>query len=199
MEKEIKQQEVLSGDFLNRLLALDLSTTVMGYSIFDLNSEELIEINYYKFKSKILIDRGTELRNILNKIIKNNNIKIVGIEENLKSFRNAFTNANAMLNTSKFNFLCQFIVRDAKIPLVEINVNTARSKCFPGFHKYARAKKGVKQKDIVFDLAVAELGKNFFPKKVMKSGPRKGDEVYLEEAKDMADSWVIGQAYFKIK
>lgn len=186
---------------MEKLLALDLSTTVMGYSVFEKNTGDLIHMDYYSFEKDDLVDRGMELEIKIMELMRSfSGIDEVAIEERLKSFRAGGTNADAMLKTAQLNFLCQFIVRySLKLSLTEINVNTARSSCFPGFHKIARATKGVKQKEIAFKMVKEKLGENFFPTKVMKSGPRKGETVTIEEAKDMADSWVIGQAAMNIK
>ena len=187
---------------MGQLLAFDLSTTVAGYSIFDETNGDLIHMNYYRFKEDDLVDRANELVNLLESIINQEgyDISTIGLEENLKSFRAGGTNASAMLNTSKLNFCFQYLIKYIyKKTLTEINVNTARSACFPGFHVIARAQKGKKQKEIAFEMAVKELGADKFPKKVMKSGPRKGDEVYVDEASDMSDSWVIGKAILNIR
>ena len=48
-------------------------------------------------------------------------------------------------------------------------------------------------------MALKELGIDKFPKKIMKSGPRKGEEVFVDEASDMSDSWVIGKAILNIR
>ncbi len=186
---------------MNNLLALDLSTTVMGYSVFDKDNGNLIAINYYSFQKDDLVDRGFELFEKLNEIFAlYGGIKEIAIEERLKSFRAGGTNADAMLKTAQLNFLCQYLIKNQyHLMLTEINVNTARSSCFPGFHKIARATKGVKQKEIAFKMVKEKLGEHFFPTKVMKSGPRKGETVTIEEAKDMADSWVIGQAAMNIE
>jgi len=181
---------------MSHILAFDLSTTVCGYTVFDEDTEEIKKISYYKFKGEELLDRSKELESLILKINDEFKIDKMIIEENLKSFRSGGTNASAMLNTSKMNFCCQYIMKFVHgIQVFEINVNSARSSCFPGFHKIARLRKGVKQKEIAFEMACQELGEKTFPKKILQSGVRKGTEVFLDEAGDMADSWVIGKAY----
>lgn len=177
------------------LLALDLSTTVMGYTLFEIESKQKIDIGYHKFNTESLVERGKELHTFLDDQLTKHNITKFAIEENLKSFRSGGTNASAMLNTSKMNFLCQYLVRYIyKIETIELNVNTARSTCFPGFHVIARGRKDMKGKEVAFEMTKLALGEKTFPKKILKSGPRKGLEVFIDEAMDMADSWVIGTA-----
>jgi len=188
---------------MDLLLSFDLSTTVVGYSIFSLFRGDLVTCKYHKFDADELVDRGMELIGLIDDILakcKSDGFGVTKfvIEERLKSFRQGGTNADAMLKTAQLNFACQIIMKTKGLETVEINVNAARSACFPGFHKVARARKDVKQKEVAFEFAVKELGESFFPKKVLKSGPRKGEEVFLEEAKDMSDSWILGKAYLKL-
>ena len=182
------------------LLAFDLSTTVLGYSIFNMETEELLHMDYHKFEAEDLVDRGIELFGILSNIIETYpDIGTFGIEERLKSFRSGGTNADAMLKTAQLNFLCQYIIRNQfGLPIKEVNVNTARSACFPGFHKIARTQKGVKHKLLAFAMAKVSLGEERFPTKVLKSGPRKGETIFIDEGMDMADSWVIGKAVINL-
>jgi hypothetical protein len=41
---------------------------------------------------------------------------------------------------------------------------------------------------------VTENVKSDWPTKVLQGGPNKGQEIVIEEAKDMADAWVIAKA-----
>lgn len=180
------------------ILGFDLSTTVCGYCVLD-DSGEIHKIDYHTFdKDNSMTEKGKELEKLIDIITDKYSIDTFCIEERLKAFRAGGTNAEAMLKTAQMNFLCQYLFHKKNVDVKEINVNSARSSVFPGFHKFARATKGVKQKEIAFKLATEHLGKTLFPTKVLKSGARKGEEVFLEEAKDMADSWVIAKAGFKL-
>lgn len=190
---------------MNLVLAVDLSTTVCGYALFNKDTDKLFYLDFYKFESIDLIDRAQELDSLLTSI---KNTLLIGsciitdfvIEERLKSFRSGGTNASAMLNTAQMNFLCQYLVKNMfGFNLIEINVNAARSACFPGFHKIARATAGVKQKEIAFSMVMKQIGEDKFPKKILKSGVRKGVEVFLEEAKDMSDAYILGKAFLNNK
>lgn len=174
------------------ILGFDLSTTVCGYTILD--GEDIIHINHYKFTSDTLLERATELETLLNTIFNDYTIDKFCIEERLKSFRAGGTNAEAMLKTAQLNFLCQYLITKRGITVTEINVNTARGKVFSGFHKIARTIKGIKQKEIAFEFTLKKLGDKHFPKKIVKSGKNKGAEVYIDEARDRADSYIIAQA-----
>lgn len=179
-----------------KLLSFDLSTTVLGYSVFDKSNSEMLDIGYYSFTNKELLDRAGELEKFVDSIFsKYKDIDSFAIEERLKSFRAGGTSADAMLKTSQLNFLCQYLMKyKHNVTVLEINVNVARSACFPGFHKMARTMKGTKHKVLVFELFKKIIDVSLLPTKVMKAGARKGETVFLDEAMDMADSWVIGRA-----
>lgn len=182
---------------MKKILGVDLSTIVMGYTILNENSI-IEEINYYTFKSKEMLEKGNELKIILTSLITKHSITHFFIEERLQGFRAGGTNAEAMGKTAALNFLAQFLINEYKIPVIALNVNSARASSFPGFHKFARTIKGTKHKEIIFKFVTEELGEVIFPKKIMKSGKNKGKEMFLEEAKDMADSYTIAKAGFKL-
>lgn len=180
------------------LLALDLSTKTIGYSIFSLDSNELLKMDYYSYTSDDLVDKGFEVQNLLLGIDEEYKVNTVVIEERLKKFSPGRTNADAMFKTAQINYISQFICKSMGKEIIEINVMNARGRCFPGFHKLARVSTE-KHKDIAFEMTRKILGDDKFPKKVLSSGPRKGLEIFLDEAQDMADSWVIGMAYFDMQ
>lgn len=177
------------------LLGFDLSTTVLGYCVMSIETGELLELDYFCFSDKTaLLDKAKELDAKIDELTAIYNIKIFCIEERLKSFRAGGTNAEAMGKLTAFNFYCQTVFHKQNILIKEIPSATARKLAIPGFHSIARKIKDAKQKEIAFNFIVKELGEDKFPKKIMKSGPRKGQEVYVDEAMDMSDAYVIGKA-----
>jgi Holliday junction resolvasome RuvABC endonuclease subunit len=179
------------------ILGFDLSTTVCGYCVLNDNGE--IEcLSYYSFKSKEMIEKAKELKQLIIGIYAEYlNIDKFFIEERLQGFRAGGTNADAMFKTAALNFHCQVLINQFETPIVALNVNNARSVSFPGFHKFARTVKGTKHKEIIFKMVKEKLGDKYFPTKTMKSGKRKGDVVYIDEAMDMADAYVIALAGYK--
>ena len=176
------------------LLALDLSTTVCGFAVFNSTTKAISETGFYRFKKEALLDKANELDTFLKRFMYGNQIDCVVIEERLKSFRAGGTNAEAMLKLASFNFLCQhLVVNKYNCQIRELNVNTARKLCFPNFHSAAR-KVTSKQKEFAFELAIQTFTDVVFPKKIMKSGKRKGEEVFVDEARDIADAVILGTA-----
>ena len=180
------------------LISFDLSTVTIGISIFDFKEEKLLDLYYYKFVSNNMLDKSIELEDFIDKLDKVYQIDWIIIEERLKSFRAGGTNAASMLKLAAFNWFCQALLYKRKIKFKEINVNTARSLAYDHFHVVARKIKGIKQKEYAFQLVLSELGTERFPTKINKSGKNKGKEVFLEEAKDMADAYILSKAAFKI-
>lgn len=181
------------------LIAFDLSTTVCGICIQNFKSKEILRFFYHNFESKIMIEKSIELEKLVEKVFSDyQNVECFVIEERLKAFAAGGTNAEAMGKTAALNFLCQYLVHKRGIKVRELNVNTARKLAYDGFHSAARKIKGVKQKEFAFKLVINELGESLFPTKINKSGKNKGKKVFLEEAKDMADAFILGKASFKI-
>lgn len=177
------------------ILGFDLSSTVCGYCILD-ERGEVVELSYLSFKSDVMVEKSVELKELINKLFSSHNITEFFIEERLQGFRAGGTNADAMFKTAAMNFCGQVFIHEKGIPITALNVNNARSTAMPGFHKLARATKGTKHKEIAFKIVKEKLGAALFPTKVMKSGKRKGETIFLDEAQDMADAWVIAKAGF---
>lgn len=179
------------------LLAFDASTVTIGWALFNINSKKLIDFNYYKYKKETLVERAVEAEDFISDLTLKYyplKIKVFAIEERLKSFRAGGTNSDAMLKTAALNFSIQIIFHKLGITTKEVSVQTSRRLCFPNFHSIARKIKNKKQKEVAFEFALVELGHDKFPKKLMKSGKRKGENVFLEEAKDMADAYILGKS-----
>ena len=61
--------------------------------------------------------------------------------------------------------------------------------------KIMRKKKcGIDTKQQVFNWVKGELPKFKWPTKILKSGPRRGEEILLPECLDMSDAYVIARA-----
>ena len=181
------------------LLALDLSSSVCGYTIIIDNKIE--KVSYKKFETKEMLTRGKELINLLYDITEQYpQVKTLVIEAHMKSFAGGASSSDAMLKTSQMNFLGQsYLYNFHDYEVITLNVNHARNTWQPGFLKLARAMKGVKHKEIAFNIAkdqFKELGIEL-PTKVISRGKRKGETVYLDEAGDMTDSYILAMSYLK--
>ena len=179
------------------ILGLDISTIVCGICVLDLKGN-IINVSHENFTADTLLLKSVEVRTLIKKLLSEYDINHFFVEDRLQGFAGGATNAEAMQKTAAINFYVQALMLEYGVTPVAINVNAARSICFPGFHKIARALKGVKQKETVFKMILASVDNKYFPTKVMKSGVRKGETVFINEAMDRADAIVIAQAGFKI-
>lgn len=70
------------------LLALDASSKVIGFSIFDLNTKQLLKIDKFLHDDKkTLIERVLEYEKLLLKLKEEYNITEMVIEEAFKAFK----------------------------------------------------------------------------------------------------------------
>jgi hypothetical protein len=88
----------------------------------------------------------------------------------------------------------QYICHDELgVAPVPIGVSTCRS--LVGIKTLSKKKAGKDVKEQVFEW-VSEHLQYKWPDKILQSGPRKGQLIILDEARDMADAWVVSKAGF---
>jgi hypothetical protein len=176
------------------VLGLDISTKTVGWSLIH-PASFLPTLGYIALGDyKNLYQKASEFKRQIEKIIIENNVTHIAIEEDLKKFTRGKSSATTIQILSKFNGMSSYIVYDimGKAP-IHINVTDARklAKC-----KIIRqkTKKDKKVKQQVFEQITEKLNEYPWPKKKMKSGPRKGEEVMIDECYDMVDAYVISIA-----
>jgi len=182
------------------IVGLDISSSVIGVSFFDLKME-LINLIAIEFKQEKLdsyqnfFNKISFFENEIGNVIDLNKYKVVEyrIEANAKAFSPNATTAHTLFTLAKMNaMVCLSMWKkfpQAKIK--EIQVSSARKNI--GF-KQDKSKK-TKVKEQVFDFIISNKKEilSYLPKKVLKSGQNKGKEVYKECAKDMVDAYVIAK------
>lgn len=167
------------------ILGLDISTSVVGVSLFN-DSYVLQELSYIKFKN------GTNLFFKLKEFIdffelKYNKLNIthIHIEEPLKAFKGKFSNADTIQKLTQINAMISgYLYIKYNIQPLYFNVNTARSIVFPDLHI---PKSHPNKKHLIWEA-------------VMKAEPKI---TWLYSSKthalrdvnfDMCDAWVAGMA-----
>lgn len=178
------------------LLGLDVSTKIAGFSIWDKETKELLYLDKFLFNTELtLIERALEFKNFATELLlKWSLIDEMVIEESFTKFSTSDDKTIAMLN--QINALIQYVLYEKGIKINTISVQDSRKGAFPYYHLKTKARSGgLSQKEQIFELVVAELGEDRFPKKIMKSGKNKGDERFEDFAFDMADSWVVGKGF----
>ena len=179
------------------ILGLDISTSSTGWSL--LSSEgKLIEQSYIRLdKIKNTMGKAAEVSKTLDRIKEKYDITSIFIEENLQMFRPGLSSAKVLITLARFNGMVTLISYNVfGIEPEFLNVNAARK--LVGL-KIDRKDKSKSTKEKIIEWADAELDQNFtWPKKILKSGPRKGTEIYENGCYDIADAYVISRAGHKL-
>ena len=179
---------------MSRLLGLDISTSCTGWCILDM-SGKLIKQGYVSLKKQDgLFNKAGVMADALSILHLKHDITMVYIEENLQSFRRGFSSAQTLSTLAKFNGIVSFLCfRQFDFEPLFMNVNAARKSL--GIKLIRKKDGGMPTKEQVLEWVNKQLvnqGIEYcWPKKTMKSGPRKGQEVLLPECFDMADAYVI--------
>ena len=174
------------------ILGIDISTSCTGFCVLN-ESGELVEFSFVDLKKvENFFDKVKKVKfHIMHLTIKYPIEEIV-VEEFLQAFRTGFSSAATLFKLAKFNGIIQWVCHDHfNIKTSSLNVNTARK--LSGI-KIVR-KSEMSTKDQVLEQVGKIVGEEYtWPKKVLKSGPRKGQEIVDKNSYDMADAYVIAKA-----
>jgi len=185
---------------MSKILALDGSSTVCGYTIWDKEKKECLKMDYLKFNSEnTLIEKAEEFKLFLDNLLSTfSEIDEMVIEESFTKFSGSDDKVIAMLN--QINILYRYVCYMKGMKTNTITVQQARKFALPGCKFVGKSKAGgLNQKEQAFLFLIAKIGEVYFPKKILKSGPRKGQEVFLDEARDMSDSYITGLGFLNRK
>ena len=180
-------------------LALDLSTTCMGYSLFN-DKEELIT-GYKLFDGEDHLGRGKQLKEYLTGIFEQyKTIDTVIIEERLQAFSGGRTSTDTILKLAQFNFLGQWICQeDFKCKVITLGVQTARKQAYPHI-KLNR--KGVDYKKLFLEENTKKYGKDWIPMDTLSRKTVRGnagDKVQSKYALDTSDSLILLTAFVNME
>lgn len=171
------------------ILALDISTSCIGYALFNENGDELMELNYVKFRAKLsLFEKLKEFKKHF-KFLEDADIQHIVIEEPLKKFVGKFSSASTIAILNFFNGMVSASVYEMfGVEPIHYNVNTARKTAFP---EYKAKKKGNENKHQIWTLV-----REREPHIVWKYGPRSAKLV--GENFDMSDAYTIGLCHINV-
>jgi Holliday junction resolvasome RuvABC endonuclease subunit len=173
-------------------LGLDISTSCTGWCLLD-DSGNIENIGYIDISKKsTLYEKAKVIKSEISKLNIFNDITEIFIEENLQSFRSGFSSAKTISTLAKFNGIVSYICFQefSKEP-VFFNVNSARK--ILGISLKRKKDGGKPTKDQLFEWAIENIDYRF-PKKILKSGPRKGQEVIDPRSSDMIDAYIVAKA-----
>ncbi len=176
------------------ILGIDISTSCTGFCIVDdegnpahFSYVELTKVeNFFEKAKKVKL-------HILDLMIKYN-ISEIAVEDYLTSFARGRSSSGTLFKLAKFNGIIQWICyADLGMQASPINVNAARK--INNISVLSKKKTSENTKDQVLRQVQVIIGEEFdFPTKILKSGPRKGLEIYEKHSYDMADAFVIAKA-----
>lgn len=179
------------------ILGLDASTSVVGLAIVDENTGQRIFLDYIKLTGKSttkIIDKANALKKRLNDIKKKYKITQVFIEDYAVKFARGKSSAKTITKLAAWNGICQLVIWDVfELYTTALNVTESRKAC--GIKTISKKKSGIDVKEQVFT-QMTQLENITWPTKVLSSGPRKGQTIIINEARDMNDALVVAKAGF---
>ena len=170
------------------LLSLDISTSCIGYSVFN-EKNTLIELDYVKFDSrKNKFEKFEEFKEKISHLLKFD-IKFIAIEEPLEKFKGKYSSAHTIAVLNFFNgMVSSFLYSYFNVEPVYFNVNNARAVVLPGFK--------VKKEDASTKHQIWEQVVEMEPQVNWKYGIKS--RKLVEQNYDMADSYIIGKCFIKM-
>lgn len=169
------------------ILGLDISSSVIGYSIIDWNGHMVVCDHYEFSKTKDIYDKLVDFQTLINDIQTNYNITYVAIEEPVSKYAAGKSSANTIAKLNRFNGCCSWIVyQQTGLKPILISANDAR--------KTLNIKKNKEEtgKEAVMRWMLENNSGWFVP--VLN----KNTNIYSWNY-DRADSFVIAKAVLKIK
>ena len=174
------------------VLGLDISTSCTGWCVVSLTGG-FIDMGYVTLSPKLsTFQKAKVMADALSNLHIKHDITKVVIEENLQAFRPGFSSAKTLLSLARFNGIVSFLSQEQYAVQPEfINVNVARKAV--GLKILSKRKGGAPTKEQVFDWVNNHVSFDW-PKKKLKSGPRKDQLILDPGCFDAADAYVIATA-----
>lgn len=185
--KEIKKDKVD--------VALDISTSIIGYCVLDTSGNMLklgnIKLTSTKFED--IYDKADEVKRQLSKIVDLNtqSIQRIFVEEAHMKFTSGASSAKTLFSLATFNgVVCHLFYAAYGIKPIKVGVRTARAKL--GI-KINTADKTKTTKEKVLEIVRTQHPEFPWETHVALTGKNAGQVVYGQQNFDMADAWVIGR------
>lgn len=176
------------------ILGLDISTSCTGFCIVNDKGIPVHFSNVELTKVENFFEKAKKVKSHILKLMIEYNISEIAVEDYLTSFARGRSSSKTLFKLAKFNGIIQWICyNDLDLTAFPINVNNARK--INNIVVLSKKKTTENTKDQVLRQVKAIVGDRFdFPKKILKSGPRKGQQVNEKSSYDMADAFVIARA-----
>jgi hypothetical protein len=175
---------------MSHTLGLDISTSCTGVCFLD-EAGNISLMTHIKYPPKFnLWEKADFTLSFLEKVVEDNDLNVSDffVEESLQKFRPGLSSAKTLTTLSKFNgIVCYLTRRVFGLDPGPINVNTARKTVG------LKIPRGSNSKQIVHAWVSRETSFDW-PTKILRGGPRKGQEVLIDACYDMADAYLIARA-----
>lgn len=172
------------------IIGLDISTSCTGIAALD-ESGNVLAMVEHKPKGETLVEKAADFKRSLLEFVSNNSLNPtnVYIEQNLQRFRRGFSSAQVINKLARYNGMCSLVVYESlSIQPVYINVNEGRKSLG------IKIPRGSDTKEEIFTWCKTKYPNVVWPKKKMKSGPRKGLVIDDPCCYDIADAIVTACA-----
>jgi len=179
-------------------LGLDISTSKTGWCVLytdEHQSVSKVEMGCIHLSGwKDTFSKAQRVLDVLQELQCQHPVERVFVEENLQRFRRGFSSAKTLASLARFNGVVSYLSESTfKIRPEFLNVNSARKSVGLRLQKEAVCGKTTKQQ--VLDWVSNRLDDDYqWPLKVLKSGPRRGQEILEPGCYDMADAYVVAFA-----
>ena len=176
------------------IIGLDISTAVVGITILT-QQGNFVDSSAVALPKADLSERALFLQDRLKEIIGDYEITQIWIEEPFQRFAKGGSTAATMIRLATFNGMCQFMIYQMTGVLPGlINPNAARKTV--GIKIQREKTCGISTKEQVLGWAKTRIPHFKWPKKTLKSGPRRGQTINCPSCYDIADSYVVANAGF---
>ena len=182
---------------MDLILGLDVSTACTGWCVMESNGKliDLGSIPLQKLKSAY--QKAGVVRKALEDLLLKYKVRWIYIEENLQAFRPGLSSAKTLSVLARFNGMVSLLCYEIfKTDPEHLNVNAARKTL--GIRLIRKNHGGKPTKNQIFDWVSDKVEDEIpgyqWPIKILKSGPRAGQEVLDLSTYDMADAYVIALA-----
>lgn len=164
------------------VLGLDISTSITGYSIVDIDTNELLWYDHIDLrKTKCIFDKVEKVKKELQKVKTDFNITSIYIEQPFTFFNSGGSSAQTMATLQKFNGIISWICYSLwNFKPNYIGATQARKTCS------ISVPRGQKAKQVVLDY-ILNTEKKFSIEKTKNGNPKP-------ESYDRADAIVIAKA-----
>jgi len=141
-------------------------------------------------KEKSLYDKAELIRKSFTQLSKDYDIDKIYVEESLQAFRRGLSSARTLSTLSRFNGIVCYLAED--IFKTEVNlINVIHARSHLGIKINRKLESSVKDQVLSWTLQREEFSGIDWPTKILKSGPRKGQEIKDKSCYDIADASVM--------